>query len=95
MMRLTTQNVSLLGEDDEEREYIQHQTPSQRIVARRGAFKWLPGSSLAITCQSLFIISSLVYCTTDVAHGSWFFILFYLYIFNFLTGGLFGALFSR
>mmetsp|Transcript_964 Transcript_964/g.964 ORF Transcript_964/g.964 Transcript_964/m.964 type:complete len:321 (-) Transcript_964:227-1189(-) len=56
MMRLTTQNVALLSDDDID-ENAPKLTPKQHIINRRGAFKWLP-----------------VYCTTDVAHGSWWFV---------------------
>jgi hypothetical protein len=60
MMRITTQNAPLLGEEEDESdlkdgEIHHHQTIKERIIARRGAFKWLP-----------------VLCSTDVAHGSWY-----------------------
>jgi hypothetical protein len=60
MMRITTQNAPLLGEEEDESdlkdgEIHHHQTIKERIIARRGAFKWL-----------------LVLCSTDVAHGSWY-----------------------
>lgn len=42
MMRLTTQNVALLSDDDID-ENAPKLTPKQHIINRRGAFKWLPG----------------------------------------------------
>jgi hypothetical protein len=48
MMRLTTQNVALL-QDDEGEEGGEEAAPQiskkDHIISRRGAFKWLPGEA--------------------------------------------------
>lgn len=45
MMRLTTQNVALLddNEDGEGGEPAPQLSKKQHIINRRGSFKWLPG----------------------------------------------------
>lgn len=56
MMRITTHNMTLLSDEEEERGAV-HLSHAQRIRSRRGAFQCLP-----------------VYCSTDVSHGSWWFV---------------------
>lgn len=55
IMRLSTQNESLLSDmDDKESPEVTRENIRQRILNRRLVFKWLP-----------------VYCSNDVVHGSW------------------------
>jgi hypothetical protein len=60
MMRLTTQNVALLEDNEDGEEQAPQLSKKQHIINRRGAFKWLPGQFTSLLCPHSSAHSSLL-----------------------------------